>query len=129
MLPCCLRLLFNCISKAKIENSIVLCVAVNFPPPFSCSWFEGFNPCSEGECKSALQSSLSAESTDWGTGFWPVPGESYKERAYGFFLFRNTGTESTCPGTRVLSFGGRNTRVVDVHQKSGQSFLLFLPAK
>lgn len=46
-----------------------------------------------------------------------------------YFFFRNTGTESTCPRRRVPAFGGRNTRVVDVRQKSGQSFLLYLPAK
>lgn len=55
MLPCCLRLLFNCISKAKMENSIVLCVIVNFPPPFSCSWAQGFNPCSEGDNAAVLR--------------------------------------------------------------------------
>lgn len=49
MLPCCSRLLCNCISKAKTENSVDLCVTVNFPPPFSCTWFEGFDPCSEGD--------------------------------------------------------------------------------
>lgn len=54
MLPCCLRLLFNCISEAKIENGIVLCVTVNSPPPFSCSWLEGFNPCSEGDNTAVL---------------------------------------------------------------------------
>lgn len=114
MLPCCLRLLFSCISKAKIENSIVSCVTVNFPPPFSCSWFEGFHPCSERDnarvlCKAHYLLKV------W-TGA-------------RILACANIGTESMCPGTRVPALGGRNSRVVDVCQKSGQSFLLYLPAK
>lgn len=46
-----------------------------------------------------------------------------------FLFFQNTGTESMWPGTRAPAFGGRNTGVVDVHQKIGQSFLLCLLVK
>jgi len=62
-------------------------------------------------------------------GFWPVLGEGYEEYACLPFFFRNAGTESMCPGTRVPALGCWNTRVVDLHQNSGQSFVLYLPAE
>lgn len=50
-----MRLLFNCISKAKITNSIVLCVTVNFPPP--C--VRVLIPAVQETMQRALQSSVS----------------------------------------------------------------------
>lgn len=92
--------------KQKQRTAVDLCVTVNFPPPCSCSWFEGFNPCSEGDnprvlCRAHyLPKVLTA-------GFWP--GESHEEHKYlGLYFFRNTGTEGTCPGTRVPAFGCGN---------------------
>ena len=105
VLPCCSRLLCNCISKAKTENSVGLCVTVNFPPPFPCSWFEGLNPCSEGDntrvlCKAQYLPRVL-------TGAWILAVRNINT---SFFFQKYRHREDTCPGTRVPAFGGRNCR-------------------
>lgn len=78
-------------------------------------------------CKAQCLPTVLTAAQDFGL----CPGKPIKNMLlFIFFLFfQNTGTESMWPGTRVPAFGGRNTGVVDVHQKIGQSFLLCLLVK
>lgn len=114
VLPCCLRLLCNCIAKAKIENSVDLCMTVHFPPPFSYFPAVGLrvlNPAVK-ETTQECSAKLTICSKHWLVHeilacAW---GKLWGTSVVYWFFFRTAGTERTCPGTRVPAFGSRNSR-------------------
>lgn len=120
VLPCCSRLLCNCIAKAKIENSVDLCMTVHFPPPFSYFPAVGLrvlNPAVK-ETTQECSAKLTICSKHWLVHeilacAW---GKLWGTSVVYWVFFRTAGTERTCPGTRV-------------HQKNGCDFLLYFPAE
>lgn len=106
--------------KQKQRTAVDLCVTVSFPPPCSCSWFEGFNPCSEGDnprvlCRAYyLPKVLTA-------GFWP--GESHEEHKYlGLFFL-----EIQAQRGHVLAQEYQLLEVGMTKKTNGHDFLLYFP--